>query len=172
LAPSRFGYGLTGRVSVPLRRPPLGRGSRRSFRKDNESDLSVALCSNVMPGYVSSPSHSERGVPEASGSSSLRSSSSSVSFPRLGLNADNTCPIRLVQVISSRIFPRRISRHSSGSSASPTRSEEHTSELQSRFDLVCRLLLEKKKLQHNSAPSSGSAVRCGEHASGLFLSDA
>src|SRR5437868_8100398 len=26
------------------------------------------------------------------------------------------------------------------------RSEEHTSELQSRFDLVCRLLLEKKKL--------------------------
>src|SRR6478672_13961105 len=28
---------------------------------------------------------------------------------------------------------------------SPTRSEEHTSELQSRSDLVCRLLLEKKK---------------------------
>src|SRR5699024_12149230 len=26
----------------------------------------------------------------------------------------------------------------------PPRSEEHTSELQSRFDLVCRLLLEKK----------------------------
>src|SRR5699024_11819348 len=26
------------------------------------------------------------------------------------------------------------------------RSEEHTSELQSRFDIVCRLLLEKKKL--------------------------
>src|SRR5699024_11879865 len=29
--------------------------------------------------------------------------------------------------------------------ASRCRSEEHTSELQSRFDLVCRLLLEKKK---------------------------
>src|SRR5437868_11439634 len=28
------------------------------------------------------------------------------------------------------------------------RSEEHTSELQSRFDLVCRLLLEKKKTLH------------------------
>src|SRR5699024_9983955 len=28
---------------------------------------------------------------------------------------------------------------------SEQRSEEHTSELQSRFDLVCRLLLEKKK---------------------------
>src|SRR5438067_639487 len=33
----------------------------------------------------------------------------------------------------------------SGPSPVPLRSEEHTSELQSRFDLVCRLLLEKKK---------------------------
>src|SRR5450830_2184811 len=30
------------------------------------------------------------------------------------------------------------------------RSEEHTSELQSRFDLVCRLLLEKKKKKQYS----------------------
>src|SRR3712207_8271923 len=30
----------------------------------------------------------------------------------------------------------------------PPRSEEHTSELQSRQYLVCRLLLEKKKTQH------------------------
>src|SRR5699024_12860664 len=29
------------------------------------------------------------------------------------------------------------------------RSEEHTSELQSRFDLVCRLLLENKKIKSN-----------------------
>src|SRR3989449_7815713 len=29
-----------------------------------------------------------------------------------------------------------------------SRSEEHTSELQSRLHLVCRLLLEKKKTQH------------------------
>src|SRR5689334_24141592 len=29
------------------------------------------------------------------------------------------------------------------------RSEEHTSELQSQFHLVCRLLLEKKKKKHN-----------------------
>src|SRR5699024_12323542 len=33
----------------------------------------------------------------------------------------------------------------SASVTSKIRSEEHTSELQSRFDLVCRLLLEKKK---------------------------
>src|SRR2546429_1007572 len=33
-----------------------------------------------------------------------------------------------------------------------TRSEEHTSELQSRLHLVCRLLLEKKKTDETSAP--------------------
>src|SRR3989442_11200005 len=33
-----------------------------------------------------------------------------------------------------------------------TRSEEHTSELQSRPHLVCRLLLEKKKTKTNSTP--------------------
>src|SRR3989449_3548935 len=33
------------------------------------------------------------------------------------------------------------------------RSEEHTSELQSRLHLVCRLLLEKKKKQSNRSPS-------------------
>src|SRR2546429_7356192 len=32
------------------------------------------------------------------------------------------------------------------------RSEEHTSELQSRLHLVCRLLLEKKKQQYNQQP--------------------
>src|SRR5699024_11732430 len=38
------------------------------------------------------------------------------------------------------------------------RSEEHTSELQSRFDLVCRLLLEKKKKQRTrDVDSSASA---------------
>src|SRR5690349_5434263 len=38
-------------------------------------------------------------------------------------------------------------RPSIGKVTEPTRSEEHTSELQSRRDLVCRLLLEKKKIQ-------------------------
>src|SRR5690349_22965096 len=34
----------------------------------------------------------------------------------------------------------------------PVRSEEHTSELQSRRDLVCRLLLEKKKTTQQTHP--------------------
>src|SRR5699024_11763135 len=35
--------------------------------------------------------------------------------------------------------------------ADELRSEEHTSELQSRFDLVCRLLLEKKKEERENS---------------------
>src|SRR5438874_4872132 len=41
-----------------------------------------------------------------------------------------------------RIHPDRFGARATGQR---TRSEEHTSELQSRRDLVCRLLLEKKK---------------------------
>src|SRR5207247_7570980 len=43
----------------------------------------------------------------------------------------------------SRMQPGRRGRRT----ALASRSEEHTSELQSRVDLVCRLLLEKKKKQ-------------------------
>src|SRR2546430_12626748 len=46
--------------------------------------------------------------------------------------------VRNLVVVGSSVFP------TSGSSP-PSRSEEHTSELQSQSNLVCRLLLEKKK---------------------------
>src|SRR5260221_10332892 len=39
-----------------------------------------------------------------------------------------------------------------GRSGYTTRSEEHTSELQSHSDLVCRLLLEKKKINDSQCP--------------------
>src|SRR5207249_9266986 len=47
------------------------------------------------------------------------------------------------------------------------RSEEHTSELQSRFDLVCRLLLEKKKKY--SQPLLCSRLELDRHARRLTL---
>src|SRR2546429_6814434 len=39
------------------------------------------------------------------------------------------------------------------------RSEEHTSELQSRLHLVCRLLLEKKKKKYNTSTPSTDRPR-------------
>src|SRR5438034_6692148 len=68
------------------------------------------------------------------------------------------CNTRLIQLLTSYQLIRRRRpsdhRNSRGSCPSPerrgaggedSRSEEHTSELQSHSDLVCRLLLEKKK---------------------------
>src|SRR5438067_7413433 len=56
--------------------------------------------------------------------------------------------------------PPHGARRSRGATSAPAarwwpwpRSEEHTSELQSRFDLVCRLLLEKKKLRQPAKPT-------------------
>src|SRR2546430_12741927 len=44
-----------------------------------------------------------------------------------------------------RPFPRHDPGHDAARPANWRRSEEHTSELQSQSNLVCRLLLEKKK---------------------------
>src|SRR5439155_8786760 len=48
-----------------------------------------------------------------------------------------------------RRAPRTARPFTRGTASSPSRSEEHTSELQSRGHLVCRLLLEKKKKKKN-----------------------
>src|SRR3712207_8450552 len=53
---------------------------------------------------------------------------------------------------------RSSSRRSSRGSSPPTRSEEHTSELQSRQYLVCRLLLEKKNLP--TVPYADCSAHC------------
>src|SRR5690606_39668670 len=52
-----------------------------------------------------------------------------------------------------RARPRRL-RESRSPRTSRTRSEEHTSELQSRENLVCRLLLEKKKKNRDTSGHS------------------
>src|SRR3712207_7806007 len=58
---------------------------------------------------------------------------------RSGPCASSCCPI-----LTQRSVPAP-TRRSAGWTAHDPRSEEHTSELQSRQYLVCRLLLEKKK---------------------------
>src|SRR5271170_8437337 len=57
-------------------------------------------------------------------------------------------------------FPSRSSCHA-GALCRSMRSEEHTSELQSRVDLVCRLLLEKKKKKkyYDNQPKSSNITK-------------
>src|SRR2546421_3118453 len=50
--------------------------------------------------------------------------------------------------------------HGVGATFKPQRSEEHTSELQSRSDLVCRLLLEKKKEKQRSRHKHVLCLHC------------
>src|SRR5206468_5084109 len=59
----------------------------------------------------------------------------------------------------SRFWSRSATAGSSCCSCSTSRSEEHTSELQSRSDLVCRLLLEKKNTI-NFLPIATAAEHC------------
>src|SRR2546421_5306261 len=63
---------------------------------------------------------------------------------------------------SSDRTPRRRTRRGCSPSSSrwTSRSEEHTSELQSRSDLVCRLLLEKK---NNSDTRNNISAYRGSH---------
>src|SRR3712207_8442040 len=56
---------------------------------------------------------------------------------------------RLTEHEAGAIFTRALRGEASEDDAARFRSEEHTSELQSRQYLVCRLLLEKKKNPYN-----------------------
>src|SRR2546430_5295029 len=67
-------------------------------------------------------------------------------------NADCICTI----VINARMRTRRSINIFNQTSNIKHRSEEHTSELQSQSNLVCRLLLEKKKKKNMHMPHSNS----------------
>src|SRR5205809_2650899 len=70
------------------------------------------------------------------------------SFYRLGLSGDGTV------AASWFVFP---ASPTAGKTNQLARSEEHTSELQSRLHLVCRLLLEKKKENSKERQTNVSA---------------
>src|SRR5690606_40606140 len=58
----------------------------------------------------------------------------------LSLGEDTTIPFHYAYEMEKDVLPPKADKNIYGE----TRSEEHTSELQSREKLVCRLLLEKK----------------------------
>src|SRR5207249_10791789 len=62
-----------------------------------------------------------------------------------GGRGDRAPQPRVLHAAFAHRRPRRPSARRRREHRHGQRSEEHTSELQSRFDLVCRLLLEKKK---------------------------
>src|SRR5438105_15819756 len=61
------------------------------------------------------------------------------------LSLHDALPISRSAIVGERVKPQTSLRMVAPAATPASRSEEHTSELQSRVDLVCRLLLEKKK---------------------------
>src|SRR5207249_10892073 len=82
--------------------------------------------------------------------------------------ASSCCPVTLGFLSSLCSFPLSFDffKDADSNVAPPpylgtaVRSEEHTSELQSRFDLVCRLLLEKKNSKDYREPSFATFPYC------------
>src|SRR2546422_6222563 len=70
-----------------------------------------------------------------------------------GVSRDLASASRTLAVVADK---ERFSKASNGSALN-SRSKEHTSELQSRLHLVCRLLLEKKK----NRQADDSKYNCG-----------
>src|SRR2546421_8909605 len=82
------------------------------------------------------------------------------SIPNRCFSASSACG----SVLSSWILPSKTST-ATGRPSGEQRSEEHTSELQSRSDLVCRLLLEKKKqnTREDHTPQHHMPLRTQRH---------
>src|SRR5438034_8679017 len=78
------------------------------------------------------------------------------------------CKSQSLRAMCASSWERTMRRRSSGQSVASegstmTRSEEHTSELQSHSDLVCRLLLEKKKKYKTQDTAQAATLREGRN---------
>src|SRR5699024_11723169 len=74
----------------------------------------------------------------------------------------NLSPFVTIKMKEAGLLDKKEPSMSVGRVQTPIRSEEHTSELQSRFELVCRLLLEKKNPSGKAGGKARSASRAGQ----------
>src|SRR5688572_33398460 len=92
--------------------------------------------------FIEYPAHQQLPSFPTRRSSDLSSTSSSSESSRGGACRPASSFLRHIRI---GVIPRRREGLLHRSRRHPPRSEEHTSELQSQSNLVCRLLLEKKK---------------------------
>src|SRR5690349_13156855 len=126
-----------------------GLGGRGSRKRHEESPGSMELRCRVTPGGLPSfwrwwfRDSATESVPPAFGRA--RSKGCGKSAPRSWQQGRHGKPHRVQDRIGTAHGPGSGSPPGLVAGGAGARSEEHTSELQSRRDLVCRLLLEKKK---------------------------
>src|SRR6266704_3272943 len=96
-----------------------------------------------------------------SGASDGPSETARIVKPRtlpIAASARATGPVPITTSSGRALHPGTVSPGVNGRTSTRIRSEEQTSELQSRFDLVCRLLLEKKKKLFNNVTAGMKKV--------------
>src|SRR3989449_1207185 len=128
--------------------------------------FALGLICSVRPG-VAQQADSARQRPDSSVSAAALKKLSIEQLMDLQVTSVSKRPERLSQTASAiQVITQQDIRRSGASSlaealrlASNLRSEEHTSELQSRLHLVCRLLLEKKKKTSGAKPRSWTLTR-------------
>src|SRR5438034_1171680 len=126
--------------TVAARRPVRG---RKAHRQGNAINASTPLTNLVL--YAGTGSVASSGIPgTATGILKSVDGGNTWSLPVPDANRffNGGNGLRVTSIVPSRVNPNVVLASTIDATA---RSEEHTSELQSHSDLVCRLLLEKKK---------------------------
>src|SRR6266496_322853 len=138
-------FSVVRTLECPRRRRRTSSGDRKSTRLNSshvESSYAVFCLKKTRTSGFSGPS-----IPSSPARSFFLNDTASTEIYTLSLH--DALPISRRRRTSSDSVLTAGSRFRPGTPAAiraaSTRSEEHTSELQSRRDLVCRLLLEKKK---------------------------
>src|SRR2546427_5904624 len=87
-------------------------------------------------------------------------------FPYTTLFRSTGAAARVAAVVAMTVMT--VSTRARQRNSAPSRSEEHTSELQSQSNLVCRLLLEKKKELHQIRPAM-PGIQIAQRSQGFVL---
>src|SRR5437870_8025527 len=96
----------------------------------------------IAPDWIATLNSSERSPSHCSAMSRC---------PVLEIGRNSVMPSMMPRITVLRVSDTRLGLVRPPGCGAPSRSEEHTSELQSRGHLVCRLLLEKKKKKDNKS---------------------
>src|SRR5260221_406696 len=116
------------------------------------SAVCVPVASTFQPSGSSPVGTSSKSSPRGVASSPIAASSCCWIITSPVIEGVSSCSSPSIPAIGSVL-------RTSPLSESTARSEEHTSELQSHSDLVCRLLLEKKKKQISLSHPTGCVIR-------------
>src|SRR5699024_3690885 len=128
-------------VDVNFFGPMYGTLEAMRYMKDRGGHI-VTVCS--MTSFLPLPGYSSYGATKHALRSFINTVAIEEHASRVAFTLVHPPGVRTEMLEQEKRDPSAVAAFAEKSVGPEIRSEEHTSELQSRFDLVCRLLLEKK----------------------------